>query len=536
MSKKSKAGSFGDMLKAAGITGEVASQAPAKKPPVKLSAAGQRRSDEQYAIWLEADRLRLEALETEKRAAEQREAERRAIIAEADRAAQPKAALVKPAIPHRKDRVARLRKLIGSAELNVKEKRPKLLDDKAAKKVDTCIKRGAKLLSSDARFSDDGPVMGIDFGTSSIKIVLRWPFLSGAPAYAISVPEEMRSGSLPHLWQTVLWVDGEGKLSIYPKQKATPLDGFKTHLIKGRGGSGYPNSVTYEEAAIGCLALHIAYAAGEASAPGAPIKFDGLSGIHMAVPVATADNEKLAKRFEDIAYRAVMLAGNAHKLTLPLIRKTLAEEVPADIGENVRVYPELAAVVAGYSGTKERHMGPNVVVDCGAATLDIASFILKPGEGQAAFSIMEAEVDLLGAEVWRWAKANDVTSEDFDYACHELERIVFVPTQDHRAPKEFGTDPQTNKKDVQLIAVGGGMNASQYRNFTKPLANHYGRKELRLSAPESLKCDAKADYSRLLLADGLARQHFDIPEFRKPSEVDDVRKKRIDYGSRYIEN
>lgn len=211
-------------------------------------------------------------------------------------------------------------------------------------------------------------------------------------------------------------------------------------------------------------------------------------------------------------------------------------DIPADIKENVRVYPELAAVVAGYSGSRERHMGPNVVIDCGAATLDIATFILRSGEGQAAFSTFEAKVATLGAEAWRWAKGEGVTEDDFLDTCHDLHAAVFLPTQDHRAPREFGTDPATNKKDVQLIAVGGGMNAKMYRTFTKPLAERYGRQELHLSAPEKLKCIEGTDYSRLLVADGLARRHFDIPEFRKPSEIEDVQKKKIDYSGRYIEN
>ena len=334
----------------------------------------------------------------------------------------------------------------------------------------------------------------------------------------------------------MVWIDADEKLSIYPKPKAKPLDGFKANLIKGAGSERYPNGVSFEEAAIACLALHIAHAAGEALAPGAELKLSGFSGIHMAVPVATADDKELMGQFEAIAYRAVMLAGSAHKLSLAMIRKALGAEIPADIKENVRVYPELAAVVAGYSGTKERHMGPNVVIDCGAATLDIATFILRPGEGQDAFSTFEAEVATLGAEAWRWAKRAGETEDDFLVACHDLQRSVFLPTQHHRAPKEFGTNPATNKRDVQLIAVGGGMNAKIYRTFTTPLATVYGRPQLSLSAPEKLKCVAGTDYSRLVLADGLARQPFDIPKFRKPSEIEDVQKRKIDYSGNYIEN
>jgi len=549
MTKKSKSGSFGDLLKNSGVLSKLASVpasapcengaagnlgAQAAKP--KLSAAGQKRSEEKYEAWLEEDRINQARIAEEQRVKEQKIADKRAIIAALEPAPEPKSPPAKAYWQERAEIAARVRNLISTANLTVKEKRPKELDSRSARKVDACIKRGAAMLSSAGRFNDDGPIMGVDFGTSSIKIVVRWPFVTGKPAFATSVPVEMRSGSLPHLWQTVVWLDADDRLTIYPKPKAKPLDGFKANLIKGDGNGRYPSGVTFEEAAIACLALHIAHAAGEASAPGAEHKLDGFSGIHLAVPVATADDAKLMEQFEAIACRAVMLAGSANKLSLAMIRKVLATEIPADVIDNVRVYPELAAVVAGYSGTKERHMGPNVVIDCGAATLDIATFILRPGTGQAAFSIFEAEVAILGAEAWRWAKAQRVTQDDFLVACHDLQRTVFLPTQHHRAPREFGTNPATNTKDVQLIAVGGGMNAKLYRTFTNPLATHYGRQELRLSAPEKLKCIEGTDYSRLLLADGLARQPFDIPEFRKPSEIDDVHKKQIDYSGNYIEN
>jgi hypothetical protein len=544
MKKNSTRGSLGELIKSSGILSQLGSGSPPTpsetrnaaappqndvgqtgKPKLKLSAAGQKRSEEDYA-----------AIEKKRRVADEVAAVRRAAARIMKPTLKPKAPPAKTPSQQRRETAERVHSLISTATLTVEEKRPKELDSRVIKKVDDCIKRGAAKLASADRFDEGGAIMGVDFGTSSIKIVLRWPFVTGSPAIATSVPEEMRSGSLPHLWQTVVWVGADEKPSIYPKPDTRPMDGFKAKLINDAHGGCDPNGVSFDEAAIACLALHIAHAAGEEFAPLPELRSTGFSGIHMAVPVATTDDKPVMDRFEAIACRAVMLAGSAHELSLAMIRKAMREDIPADIKVNVRVYPELAAVVAGYAGSRERHMGPNVVIDCGAATLDIATFILRPGEGQAAFSTFEAKVATLGAEAWRWAKGAGITEDDFLLTCHDLHADVFVPTQDHRAPREFRTDAATNKKDVQLIAVGGGMNGKIYRTFTKPLAARYGRQELHLSAPEKLKCIEGTDYSRLLLADGLARQHFDIPEFRKPSEISDAHKKIIDYSGNYIDN
>ena len=49
--------------------------------------------------------------------------------------------------------------------------------------------------------------IGLDFGTSTTKVIVRFPYEPGIPTIAIPAPPHCRSMAHPYLWQTVLWMD-----------------------------------------------------------------------------------------------------------------------------------------------------------------------------------------------------------------------------------------------------------------------------------------------------------------------------------------
>ena len=76
-------------------------------------------------------------------------------------------------------------------------------------------------------------VIGLDFGTSATKIVTRAPYVGGIAPYAVPIPESVRAEGNPHLWQTVIWVDSDGRYSPVPQTNAKPIANVKSRLMGG---------------------------------------------------------------------------------------------------------------------------------------------------------------------------------------------------------------------------------------------------------------------------------------------------------------
>ncbi len=76
--------------------------------------------------------------------------------------------------------------------------------------------------------------VGLDFGTSCSKVVVRFAYEPGSPAIAIPAPGYCCSGGDPYLWQTVIWVRSDGTFLPWPEAGATPLHSLKQGLVEGR--------------------------------------------------------------------------------------------------------------------------------------------------------------------------------------------------------------------------------------------------------------------------------------------------------------
>ncbi|HJZ29651.1 MAG TPA: hypothetical protein VKF35_01030, partial [Hyphomicrobiaceae bacterium] len=58
--------------------------------------------------------------------------------------------------------------------------------------------------------------IGLDFGTSATKVIVRFPYEAGTPTIAIPAPVHYQSMGHPYLWQTVLWLSGSGEFKPWP--------------------------------------------------------------------------------------------------------------------------------------------------------------------------------------------------------------------------------------------------------------------------------------------------------------------------------
>ena len=151
------------------------------------------------------------------------------------------------------------------SEAAVRENPPVSISDKERSNFDTVL--GTLVDLSTAGGEALHIILGLDFGTSSTKLIVRLPYEAGEPTIAIPAPEPCRSDNHSYLWQTVLWLKQDGTFYPWPVPEATVLNSLKQGLIQGRSEAKVSNAgdaipVTRAQAGAAYLAFAIRYARG----------------------------------------------------------------------------------------------------------------------------------------------------------------------------------------------------------------------------------------------------------------------------------
>lgn len=447
------------------------------------------------------------------------EDEQRAKDGDAKVAAQPTSA----SYAARHETLRQIRDIVSSASLAIEE-RPTEVSTKTADRVTSAIVRGACHFAARPEPDlDNGYIVGFDFGTSSLKLAVRQPYVAGENIAFMPVPEELRSGNHSHLWQTALWFDPENQsFSLIPQIGMKVLDGFKTGIIGGHGGQRVRQDipVTRTEAAIAYVALQSAYFIGwYADAHPLAAGGDHFLSINIGIPVAAHDDSNAYTTFKHIVCAARNLVASAERLTLADVREA-HQTSGTDLPPGWQLIPELTAAIAGYTSDPKSLDGAHVLIDVGASTLDIVAFNHVRRERNAVIS---AGVELLGSAALQVARSGGIVDEDFRRCCERQFHSVFG---DACRPSRGGPgfSPALRARDVQLITTGGGCASALHSSFIEAMNCPKFLGSLATVRPEPLlpSVGGISDPSRLLLAYGLTRDIPELLELKLPSQVPDI--------------
>ncbi len=411
-----------------------------------------------------------------------------------------------------------------------------------AKATDVVIARiagGAKILRARPQPDETGFIVGFDFGTSCSKIVIHQTG-AGDLAYALPAPTHLQvrehGVAQEHLWRSVVWLDKQsGAFSLGPVVGGTRLEGFKTGLIKS-DGHRMVEGVTRVQATTAYLALLIAYTLGyhRLAAPRGFNRKAHFSRFHFGIPVACKDEGACAAVFSRALTAAFQLAPRAPDIDLSAVTEFVRLATPAAKVTGTTpflMFEELAGVIAGYRASPDARTGPHVVVDVGAATLDVATFHI-PNEGDhMPVPVYMSGVELLGAGALEAARRKQISDETFSLACNQHTRHVINHTFLNKNPSfTWG-----NGVPKPLLLVGGGRQTALhdhlYRNYPAGL-------QAPLVTPEPgtrMGYDAHSDFARLLLAWGLSQEDVMLPKLKPPSEIEDYVQKTSDYTRHYVD-
>lgn len=429
--------------------------------------------------------------------------------------------------PTAKQVFERITQLVGASVPKI-EPRPRVVKAADVEKIDQYVESGSRWLrdNPDPDF-DDGYMVGFDFGTSALKLVVREPYKAGNEVAALPVPEQLRSQNHPYLWQTVIWFDPESEqFSLYPIKGAIALEGFKTGII-GQRGTGPVCSdplISRAEAAAAFIALHLCHLFGwiKAEKPLERSTANNFLGVNFGVPVATLDDPKSLQPFSEVVLGAIELARSCEPLTLKNVKDALECVRNEDLPSGFALVPELSAALAGYAMDDTRPMGAHILMDVGASTLDMVAFNLIEDDGENKIKAFSASVELLGAAAFEVAKSADVKEPDFGQACgYQFHDTYTYACRDDIAPMQFSRTKNPRRSDVQLVVTGGGCSTTVHSAMIQRLvaSGLLGSRDFDKPEPPTTIAEIECDRSRLLLAYGLAHDVGTFPHPTLPSRI-----------------
>lgn len=264
-------------------------------------------------------------------------------------------------------------------------------------------------------------VIGLDFGTSCTKIVLRDPYRRRR-AFAVPFDESAAHSSSQYLLPSVLWVDEEGATSLTEIESGCYLRDIKYHLMQGEhvpaiAAPGGDRVFDTHGVAVAYLALTLQATRGwflrQQRTGYGECRLDWQ--VNLGLPSADFADQPLCLDYLKIAAAAWQLSLTDDPIRIEAAESAYlgasfeAETDQTGIGGYVdcgdgqsatlRLIPEVAAEVVGYARSHMREEGLHVLMDIGATTLDICGFILHEKNDEDCYELLTADVLELGAMV-----------------------------------------------------------------------------------------------------------------------------------------
>ncbi len=386
-------------------------------------------------------------------------------------------------------------------------------------------------------------ILGLDFGTSSTKMIVRLPYEAGEPTIAIPSPASCRSGDNPYLWRTVLWVREDGAFRPWPEKGATVLHSLKQGLIAGRSettisGCGATVTVSRAHAGVAYLAFAVRYVRGWLLR-NRPYLFQRRRPVwflNLGMPAASHDDPKLAESYRRIGAAALQFTRIGSPVTVESVRlffndpdvaKAGASEEAAE-GLRVAVFPETAAEMTGFAKSTRGSPGIYLLVDVGAMTLDACMFRLdRHASTGDLYAFMAAQIRPLGVESFHWFLTEGKTEKEFFEQCSHTLRAVVWKTKKHRDPMAASWK---SGNDIPVFLAGGGAANPLHRKVVESLgpwlqqhAGNDGIRLLELPMPDTIELpEPLQGFGRMAVAWGLSYTPTEIGQTQTVRDIEDI--------------
>lgn len=388
-------------------------------------------------------------------------------------------------------------------------------------------------------------VIGFDFGTTSTKIIVSFPYHSDLLGYnyiTIPAPAAFRSDNHPYLWKTILYYNPENDLfSLYPKEGYHSLDDIKTNLMnspdeiikkfKNHNIFAFNASVAYISL-LTKIAKSYCYQVTKEKKFFKSLVREISWNFNLGMPAEKLDHESTNKLYNKI----IKLSLNID--TFPLADKNINSLInknninyPDDIIET-SVIPEISAAVAGIYESMMLDKGEYFFIDIGGSTIDLSIInIFINDTGNKQISNLVSKVHLLGAEAINWIKnieADYDETELHDAICSRLGDVI-VKNKKYRNPYSLSLG-----ESLKTFIIGGGKKSVTHANAIKTMENNWkqnlypkGLERIEFGLDKSRfskEYNSNNDEMRLTVAFGLSLPSHEV-NYVKPSDIEDIEAK-----------
>lgn len=310
--------------------------------------------------------------------------------------------------------------------------------------------------------------------------------------------------------------------------------------------------------------------------------------VNLGVPCRRVEGSQLAQVFRVVGLAAAHLAWSdrksaggdaASRRSLDLARNAARSNWALESTPAVEVIPEVIAEIQGYRRSPKAVRGLHAIIDVGATTVDLATFVIHEHEGESIFPILAAEVLEIGCsrlyarriarmddglKQWRAALPSggrhDKSIPEADVVTKDAASAIggSFNAVDRETMNEFGVafhkllkytrekrDPNSRAFDegLRVFVCGGGKGAPA---FAAKLASLFGNGKLirgtdlqrvDLEIPEQLArlSQIKSGYDRLAVAYGLSFPAIDYGQVRLPESIADIEPQRDGAAQEFAE-
>lgn len=395
-------------------------------------------------------------------------------------------------------------------------------------------------------------VIGLDFGTSRTKVVVRTPDYLDERAVAVCF-EPQEDASNAHLLPARLWIDSEGVCRL-EASSGRRVEDIKIGLFESFEGSalngGSKEKLDCETIAVAYLALVLQYTQAWFLRTQSDVvgHFDRFNwAVNLGVPSSHVGTSETSRRFRRVGQAACMLwdqtVADAH-VSLGKAEEALQavdgfyDNPDGALGCEFEIKPEIVAAAVGYSHSDQRREGVHMMIDVGASTLDVCTFLLHQKDGSDRYSLLTADVAFLGT----FRLEQDGRSElkaDCDVALRRVIRALLPPNG--LAARE---DIFSEHGRLPIFLTGGGSKHRFYSGCVDDLEDAIqngfrvksrGIRRIQLPVPDTIGGEASVVFHRLAVAWGLSYRAVDIGDVI-PAEAfepgDPI--KRIPWEDRYL--
>lgn len=425
-------------------------------------------------------------------------------------------------------------------------------------------------------------IIGLDFGTSSSKVVIQAPDLPGRPSYAVDFGQ-FSYKPMPYLLPTRLWVMSDGACSLGPRDGAKLVTDIKLELFSkneclasNRGPTRH--QLFPEETAACYLALLLRFSRRwflETKKDLVRHFRKLIWNVNLGVPSPCIENNKENLIFQRVGKAAWKLSTLTEELItlrrarneLNLVEDPEYWETDEDFSCDFEIIPEVAAGAVGYALSDHRREGLHVMVDIGASTVDVCSFKLHAEEGSDHYSLLIADVQQLGTIRLfndRLVALNSVYRKRANYLRNRYDPLIplgedldpfLVPRDEFIAAVEEAKDnlkeqfllmlrrviwqtrlrrhpeaPVWKKGWLPILLIGGGSRVNFFRSAVEELdvwLKHHckndGTNILSVPMPASLTNPTEKDGSLYLAVPwGLSHRALDIGEIIPADRIPDA--------------